>query len=268
MSKPRVTVLVHAFNGCFLMSYDQAIAFLAVVAAAGYFQTVTGFGFGMIVLGAMTGLGYLSIPTTAAIVNILALVNCATALPGRLDHLEVGLIRWIAVGLLPAIALGLLLLSFLSVAASSVLQAALGMLVAYGGISVVWHTSSNTELSPKWSFLVAGVGAGLCGGLFGVSGPPLIYQFYRQPIELAHIRNTLLLLFSLTSGLRLLMLALSGQLDMTILVFAAIALPVVVLTTYLGRRLPPPLSPRVMRVVVCTMLVGIGAQLTVSALWF
>lgn len=248
------------------MSIDQVIAFLLVVAAAGYFQTVTGFGFGMIVLGAVTGLGYLSIPTAAAIVNLLALVNCATALPGRLEHLEVGLIRWITFGLLPAVPLGLLLLSMLSVAASSVLQAALGILVAYGGISVVWHTRSKTQLSPKWSFLVSGVGAGLCGGLFGVSGPPLIYQFYRQPIALTQIRNTLLLLFSITSGLRVVMLAVSGQLNMTIIVLAAIALPLVVLSTYIGRRLPPPLSPRIMRFVVCVMLIGIGVQLTVSAL--
>lgn len=255
------------FDGSIFMSYDQAIAFLAVVTAAGYFQTVTGFGFGMIVLGAMTGLGYLSIPTTAAIVNLLALVNCATALPGRLENLEFRLIRWIAIGLLPAVPLGLLLLSFLSVAASSVLQAALGVLVAYGGISVVWHTRSKTQLSPNWSFLVSGVGAGLCGGLFGVSGPPLIYQFYRQPIQLAHIRNTLLLLFSITSGLRVVMLAVSGQLDMTILVLAAIALPLVVIATFIGRRLPPPLSPRLMRIVVCTMLIGIGVQLTISGLW-
>lgn len=249
------------------MSYEQALAFMMVVAAAGYFQTVTGFGFSMIILGAMTGLGYLSIPTTAAIVNLLAIVNCATALPGRTGQLDGRLIRWIAAGMLPAIPLGLLLLSFLSATASDVLQAALGVLVLYGGISVVWRTSAKTGTSPGWTFLLAGAGAGLCGGLFGVSGPPLIYQMYRQPIELTSIRNMLIVMFAVVSSVRLIILGLSGQLDTTILLLAAIAFPVVVLVTYLGRRFPPPLSPRVMRVVVCAMLVGIGCQLMVSAMW-
>lgn len=250
------------------MSYEHALAFMMVIAAAGYFQTVTGFGFAMIILGAMTGLGYLSIPTTAAIVNLLALVNCATALPGRASHLDGRLLRWIAAGMLPAIPLGLLLLSFLSATASSALQMGLGALVVYGGISVVWRTSSKTGASPGWTFLLAGAGAGLCGGLFGVSGPPLIYQMYRQPIELISIRNMLIVLFSVTSLVRLIILGLSGQLDTTILSLAAMALPVVVVVTYFGRRFPPPLSPGVMRGVVCAMLIGIGCQLMAAAVWF
>lgn len=248
------------------MSYEHAIAFVAVIAAAGYFQTVTGFGFGMIVLGAMAGLGYLSIPTTAAIVNLLALVNCLTALPGRLGNLDGRLMRRVLIGLLPTIPLGLFLLSILSASASSLLQGALGVLVFYGGISVVWRTGASTGMSSRWSFSLAGAGAGLCGGLFGVSGPPLIYQFYRQPIELTSIRNMLLLLFSITSSARVVLLAITGKLDLTILALAAMALPVVILVTVLGRNLPPPLSPRVMRGVVCVMLIGIGCQLVISAI--
>jgi uncharacterized membrane protein YfcA len=248
------------------MSYEQDLIFVAVVAAAGYFQTVTGFGFGMIILGAMTGLGYLPIPITAAIVNLLAVVNCVTALPGRLEHLDTRLMSWILIGLLPAIPAGLLLLSFLSATAAQLLQGLLGILVIYGGISVVRRTGAKANKSPNWSFFLAGAGSGLCGGLFGASGPPLIYQLYRQPIALVSIRNMLILMFAVTSSTRAFILAVTGQLDTTILELAAIALPTVVLATFVGRRLPPPLSPRAMRGVVCVMLVGIGCQLLGSAI--
>lgn len=55
---------------------------LAIMGVAGYLHTVTGFGLGMIVMGAAGGLGIASVPVLAAVVSLVTLVNSAVALPG------------------------------------------------------------------------------------------------------------------------------------------------------------------------------------------
>jgi len=116
------------------------------------------------------------------------------------------------------------------------------------------------------SFFVSGALSGRCGGLFGIAGPPVIYQCYRQPMPQVAIRNMLILLFAATSGMRTLFVALRGQLDLEILVLTAWAIPVVALATYVGRRWPPPLSPLAMRRLAFAALMVIGGGLIVSEL--
>jgi hypothetical protein len=55
---------------------------LSIMAVAGYLHTVSGFGLGMIVMGAAGGLGVASVPVLAAVVSLVTLVNSAVALPG------------------------------------------------------------------------------------------------------------------------------------------------------------------------------------------
>ena len=116
------------------------------------------------------------------------------------------------------------------------------------------------------SFFASGVLSGLCGGLFGIAGPPVIYQCYRQPMPLVAIRNMLILLFAVTSGMRTLFVALRGQLDAEILILTAWAIPAVALATYIGRRWPPSLPPLVMRRIAFATLMLIGCGLIISEL--
>ncbi|MCE8028675.1 hypothetical protein HOP54_08245 [Halomonas daqingensis] len=67
--------------------------FLAVVALAGYFHTVTGFGLDIIVMGATSGLEMLSVASVAAVISLMMLVNCLVSLPGKLKFID-----WRAVG--------------------------------------------------------------------------------------------------------------------------------------------------------------------------
>jgi len=102
--------------------------------------------------------------------------------------------------------------------------------------------------------------------MFGVSGPPLIFQFYRQPMKPVEIRCALILVFTVTSSVRTLFSAWQGQLDAQVWLQAAIGVPVVVLATLLGRRFPPPFSATTTRRIAFGVLMGIGASLMVPAL--
>ncbi|MDN3520346.1 sulfite exporter TauE/SafE family protein [Halomonas ramblicola] len=249
------------------MTLAVLLPFLAIAAVAGYFQTVTGFGLGMIVMGATSGLEVAPVASVAAVVSLMTLANSAVALPGKLGHLDPRVTAATIAGILPAIVAGVLLLDYLSGSAASVVRVALGLVVIYGGVSLVLRPRQHDTLSSRKSFFVSGVLSGLFGGLFGIAGPPVIYQCYRQPMPLVAIRNMLILLFAATSGVRTLFVALRGQLDAEILTLTAWAIPVVALATYAGRRWPPPLSALAMRRLAFVTLVAIGAGLIASELY-
>nr|WP_299246012.1 TSUP family transporter [uncultured Halomonas sp.] len=248
------------------MTSETLLPFLVVTAFAGYFQTVTGFGLGMIVIGVISGLNIVSVATVAAVVSLMSLVNSAVALPGKLKHVHWP-VAWAAIaGILPAIGVGVWLLGYMSASASSLLSLLLGAVIIYGGANLALRPSRKNEPSSKLSFLIAGVLSGLLGGLFGVAGPPLIYQCYRQPLPLISIRNMLIMFFAFTALTRTLFIAIQGQLDAEILVLTAWAIPVIALATWLGRRFPPPLTPPTMRRLASVVLIGIGLGLIVPEL--
>ncbi|QEA37616.1 sulfite exporter TauE/SafE family protein [Pistricoccus aurantiacus] len=248
------------------MSIETLGPYLLVAFVAGYFQTVTGFGLGMIVIGVTSALGIASVATVAAVVSLMTLVNSAVALPGKLQHVHWPAAGAVIVALVPSILAGVLLLGYLSESASTLLRLALGAIIIYGGASLIMRPSRQGEPSGKSSFFVSGLLSGLCGGLFGIAGPPLIYQCYRQPFSLISIRNMLIMFFAISALMRTLFVGWQGGLDAQVLLLTAWGIPLIALATYLGRRFPPPLSARTMRRLVFLVLLGIGASLILPEL--
>ncbi|PXX94654.1 sulfite exporter TauE/SafE family protein [Halomonas sp. LBP4] len=249
------------------MGVEVLLPFLAIAALAGYFQTVTGFGLGMIVMGATSGLGIAPVTSVAAVVSLMTLINCLVALPGRLQHVDWPSVRAAGLGIVPMIVAGVLLLEYLSGSAATLLRLLLGLVILYGGASLLLRPSRQATLSPLRSFTLFGGLSGLLGGLFGIAGPPLIYHCYRQPIEPVRIRNLLILLFAVTSGVRTLFVVSQGQMNTEILVLTAWSVPAIALSTYLGRRLPLPLSAQTMRRIAFAVLTAIGIGLVMAALY-
>lgn len=256
----------HAKRCGWTMTLETLLPFMTIAAIAGYFQTVTGFGLSMILMGASSGLEIAPVASVAAVVSLMAMVNGAVALPGKLKQIDWRITCATILGIVPSIVVGVFLLDYLSGSAVNVLSVALGLIILYGGVSLVLRPSRRRTLSSPVSFLACGVLSGLCSGLFGVSGPPVIYQFYRQPLPLVGIRNMLILLFTLTAGMRTLFIASQGQLDAKILMLTAWTIPVMAVATYVGRRWAPKLSAKAMRRVAFVTLVMIGSSLIVSVL--
>lgn len=248
------------------MAADALIPFLSVMAVATYFQTVTGFGLGMIVMGAASSLDLATVGSVAAVVNLVSLVNSAVALPGTLHHVD-RRIAWAAtLGILPSTIAGVLLLDYLSSAASDLLRLLLGAAIVYGGLTFALRPAPLAHRSGSGAFFVSGVFGGLLGGLFGVTGPPLIFQAYRQPMSLVEIRSMLLLVFTIGAIARTLFTAVQGQLTAGIWLQSALAVPVVALAALAGRRYPPPFAPDTMRRIAFMVLIGIGGYLVLSTL--
>jgi uncharacterized membrane protein YfcA len=249
------------------LSIEIPWLFLIIACFAGYFQTVTGFGLGMIILGLAGGLGIVPLTSAVVVVSLMTLVNCAFALPGRLHHVHWPTVAATILGLVPTIIIGVLLLNYLSDSASSIVQVLLGVVILYGSVGLLLKPRYQAKVSKPASFTLFGGLSGFLGGLFEIAGPPLIYHYYRQPLSANYIRHTLLLLFAVSSGVRTLFVVGQGQMNMEILLLAAWAFPVVVAGTFLGRYWPPPLSAQSLRRLVFIILMLIGVSLITTGLF-
>lgn len=247
------------------MTLDQLIPFLLIVALGTYVQTVTGFALGMIVLGCVAQFDLASITFTSVIISILMLANGPIALRGNLQHLDRKAMLWSLTGLFPALISGVLLLNYLSSDFTRILQWILGASIICGGLFIMLKPEPRTKRSSNPSFAVAGAAAGIFGGLFSIAGPPLVYQLYRQPMNLLSIRLCLLAIFLIMNIMRLIVLAIQGDLTLEMLWTGLICIPVVAIFTVIGKRFPPPFSDNTMRRLAFSLLVIIGVSLVLGA---
>ena len=107
----------------------------------------------------------------------------------------------------------------------------------------------------------AGVSGGLLAGLYSAGGAPLAYFMYRQPVALNVIRFSLLAIFAITTSARSVMVGVFGQLNMSIVVMSAAAVPLVIFVTLATARLTPHVPDRLVRVLVFFVLVVVGGIL-------
>lgn len=249
------------------MSIDTAAALLGVIAVGTYFQTITGFGLGMIVIGVSSGFDLAPISLVAAIISLVTLMNSAVALPGKLHHIDWPAARYVLAGVLPSAVAGVLLLEYMSTTAATLLQLLLGLTIIYSGVVFMLRPAPLAQRSSNGSFFLSGFLSGLFGGMFGMAGPPVIFLFYRQPFDLATVRHMLLLTFAITAGTRTIFAGTQGTFTPEVWALIGFTVPLVALATFAGRRYPPPFSQTTMRRIAFGVLVVIGGGLVFNTLF-
>lgn len=248
------------------MTLASVSLLLVVIAIGTYFQTVTGFGLAMIVIGLSSGMGLTSVPFIATVVSIITLVNSAVALLRHMHHIDWRLTNTTLLGIVPSSVIGVILLNYLNAQATSLLEFLLGAVIVYSGISFALNPRQRKQESSLFSFFGIGFVSGLCGGLFGIPGPPVIFHLYRQPLEITMIRNMLLLMFACTAFSRTFYEAITVGLPKETLTVSALAIPCVAIMTVLAQRFPPPISAYSLRRLTFITLVLIGLGLIYGSL--
>jgi uncharacterized membrane protein YfcA len=239
---------------------------LLVLLFGSYVQAVAGFALGMIAVAIIGGLRLMDIPTLAAMVSFLSMLNAALSLQGSVQHIHRNLLFWLGVGIVPGLLLGYWLMLYLHGSALWLLELCLGLFITVGGLSMSirprsWPQQSGAPFT--WSMGVVG---GVLGGLFSASGPLLGWFAYSQPLSVAVIRETLLSYFFLTTSARTVIVFFDGSLTTSVLVYAGLGAPVVVLGAWLGRRFPPVVSEQTMKRGVFMLLLLMGIWICISAL--
>ncbi|CAM4385427.1 putative membrane transporter protein [Bordetella tumbae] len=242
------------------------LLFLGCVALATYAQTMTGFAFGLVLLG-MTGLLSLApLPEMSNVVNMLTLVNAVAALSGTRANLDWSLIRTPLIASLVGVAFGVFALEWISGSAVLLLRGLLGLTILACAILLIARSRPLDQISSRASFISYGLVAGVLGGLFSSAGPPMVYHLYRQPLPLSVIRNSLLVLFAANAVVRLSLVTASGSLSVSSLWLGLEALPIVVILTWLVRRYASADSVKTVKrlVFVLLMIAGFGLLIPVT----
>lgn len=237
-----------------------------VVLLAAWLQTLTGFAFGLILMGGVGLFDLIPLPEAAILSGILSIVNGSLVIGREWRHVDRPALGLFMVGSLPGLALGYALLLWLVGAAVTVLQLILGLLILAAALQMMRRPVAGTRRSAGPAFVASGFLGGMMGGMFSTAGPPVIWQMYRQPATQATIRATLLSVFVLNGLVRLaLVLGTTGIGAQTLLATAG-AVPLVVLGTHVAHRHPPPLSPAAMRRLAFGLLFLSGLALSLPAL--
>lgn len=241
------------------------LAFLLCVALASYAQNLTGFAFSLILLGLVSVLHIASIADTANAAMVLTLVSAWTYFRTHRAAVPWQLVRPALVGSGIGVAAGVLLLGWLSGASLLLLRALLGLCVLGCALLLVARSTQGAAPMRPARFALVGVLAGLLGGLFSTSGPPLVYYLYRQPLDRETVRRALLSIFAFGALVRLVLVLPTGQFSLRSALLAACAVPVVYGVTRWHHRMQPRLSVGTLQRVVAGLLGLTGVTLLVDA---
>jgi hypothetical protein len=166
---------------------------------------------------------------------------------------------------LPALLTGYFLLEWLADKRIDLLRLLLGAVIIFSSVQLARRPDPLACHSGKSSVLFFGGLAGLMGGLFSTAGPPLVYHFYRQPMAIERVRETLVTIFALNASFRLGIVALSGDIPTGRVWLGAGAIPVVMVATHAARRWPPPILATKTRRIVFVLLFLSGVALVAPA---
>jgi uncharacterized membrane protein YfcA len=240
----------------------QVAGFLVCVVIATCVQNITGFALALILLG-LTGLFELApLPDVANVANVLGLASAAVALrAGALRALDRKMVQATVSGSVFGVAAGVLLLAWLSANVLVVLRVLLGLVIIACAVIVLVRARPLAQRSPDASFRGFGFLSGLLGGLFSASGPPLVYQFYRQPLSMEQVRDTLIASLAAGSLIRVVMVVASGQFSLRSVWMSAIAVPLAMAITWWIKKHPPAWDRKVVLKIVCVLLVITGVGL-------
>lgn len=244
----------------------QITGFLLCVALATCAQSLTGFALALILLG-LAGLFELApLPDVANVATVLSLASAAIALRGTHKSLEWPMLRATTMGTLFGVAAGVALLAWLNANVVVVLRLLLGVVVIACAVIVLRRAEPLAQRSSNASFGAVGLLSGLLGGLFSASGPPLVYQFYRQPMALEALRDTLVAALAIGALLRLVLVVGSGQFSARSLMLCLMAAPLAMAITWWLKRHPPAWPRGAVLKLVCALLVFTGIGLIGPAL--
>lgn len=240
-----------------------SLLFLLCVAIATYVQTLTGFAFGLVLLGLVATFNLASVADAANIATVLTLVNAVAFFRAERQPPPWKLMRPALIASLLTVLVGVLLLGWLNDNASAWLETVLGVAIVGCAISLVARRRPAERVGPPRGFAMAGALSGLMGGLFGTSGPPIVYHLYRQPLATDVVRRALLVMFASNASVRLVLVVASIGLSPRAVLLSVLSVPVVHLATRLTMMAPPPLPARVMRPAVALLLALTGVAMVV-----
>lgn len=232
-----------------------AIAFLAAAC-----QSVTGFGFALVMTPLLTMTWDVKAAVaTSILLGTLVLFPLLTEVRG---HVSLPRVSVLFAGFVLGVPPGVFLLERLD---GDTLQVIVATTVIVTGLLLYRSPSFNSGGDSVLLRLTAGALSGALGSSTSLGGPPIVLYLLGREREIRAFRATLLAFFLPASGLTLAAFAVVGQVTRDVLVLSAAALPAMALGLAFGAWLRRRLDPERFRAVVVAVLVLSSLAVLVSA---
>jgi uncharacterized membrane protein YfcA len=248
------------------MTFADILDFVLMAGFAAYVQTLTGFAFGLLLMGGVGLTGVMPLRDAAVVTGVLTLVNAGIMMTKGWRHVLPREFALVLCSSLPMLVGGYFLLDHLAGGGLIYLRIILGVVIIISSLQLVLPPKREVREATAQSFLFYGAFSGIMGGLFSTSGPPLVYHFYRQPLPLVAIRETLVAIFGLNAAIRLVVVVGDNTFPDRHYWPAFLAVITVALGTQMARKLPLPLAPPVLKKVVFLLLCASGLSLALPVI--
>ncbi|APD91385.1 hypothetical protein BM524_17125 [Alteromonas mediterranea] len=246
------------------MPLETLLPMFALLGLATLLQTLSGFGFGLMVVSSFTLFGILPLTATTFMVSFLSLFNSVSLVARNTEQINKRAFTILLLSGIPFMGIGYALLEYLSVGMATWLNLLLGVaILSCCGLLLVKRKRGQPSGS-AFGFTVAGGLGGMLGGLFSTFGPPVVFQCYRQAWPINEIRITLLAVFSVTSLLRLAIIPFGTLPSSDVFLSALLATPVILIFTRIGRMLAARVPAASVRLLALTMLALSGVTLIIK----
>jgi uncharacterized membrane protein YfcA len=248
------------------VSFHAYLLFFAIVALASFCQNLTGFAFGLILVGLVGSLSLMPIGEAANAATIMSIANGAVYMRTHPFKPDWTLLKPMLVTSMVGVLVGVGTLSLLSSHALAGLSLTLGAAIVACAMLLFAQKKPRQTMSGRPALYTAGFLSGLLGGLFATPGPPMVYHLYRQPLPPIVIRQCLVVMFIFSVTIRLGLVVYAGTFALSSLYLGLAAVPIVALVTWLHAKHPPKLPPYLVRWLVCVLMLAAGGSLILSAL--
>lgn len=239
---------------------DILLPMFTLLALATLLQTLSGFGFGLMVVSSFTLFDIMPLTATTFIVSFLSLFNSVSLVIKNTDKVNKPAFYILLFTGIPFMVVGYALLEYMSAGMTTWLNLLLGCAILVCCILLLVKRKKAAS-GRRRGFGIAGMLGGLLGGLFSTFGPPVVFQCYRQQWSVSEIRFTLLAVFTITAVIRLCMVPFGTVPSSDILIATLFAVPVVLIFTRAGHLIATRVEPSIIRVIAVTMLAMSGVTL-------
>lgn len=229
------------------------IAFLAVCIAGGAVTAVSGFGFVLLV---MMFFPYI-LPSYASGVAICGILSVLSS-----GYLSVRLRKYIhwKIIIIPASAYFMVnfsVIAFASVQSDSFLKKLLAVVLILLSIYFILFVGKIKFKPTPVNGIIFGTFSGILGGLFSVSGPPIVLYMLAASEDNNTYMANIQVYFTITSLYSTIIRLIYGMVDITMLLYSGIGFIAVLVGLYLGKILFSKLSPSMLqRVIYAVMLLS------------
>ena len=232
------------------------IAFLASVC-----QSVTGFGFALVMVPLITVVWAVKPAVTATV--MLSLCGNLVLLREVRGHVSMprvgGLLAGFAIGLVPGVFI-------FERADEDVLRIGVGVAVLIATLAIYRSPEIDQGHDGLGLRMVFGAISGAIGSSTSLSGPPIVLYLVGRVREIDAFRATVLAYFVPSGVIVLVSYAIVGQITRDVLLMAAVATPAVLIGNPVGGWLRAHLDAEKFRIVVLAVLVGASISVIASTL--